>query len=692
MIGAYAAKNISLDGNSPSEKKTEIIEYFLKTYELYEKLFETLADDSVFYEQPEPLRHPLIFYFGHTAAFYVNKLVLAKKMERINPRFESIFAIGVDEMSWDDLDGSRYEWPSVEETRAYRAQVKDSVTKLIESEPLSLPIGWDDTFWAILMGCEHDRIHLETSSVLIRQLDVSKVREHPLFGVCYEGGQEVKNELVDIPGGLVKLGKRRDDEFYGWDNEYGHFETRLEAFGASKYLVTNGEFLEFVRDNGYEKPELWSEEGRAWLEYKKPSHPVFWVPKGDGYAYRAMTKEIDMPLFWPVDVNYLEAKAYCNWLSNKCGKQLRLPTEAEWYRMAEVCGAKSELTSANINLSEYASACPVDRHKHGELYDAWGNVWQWTETPIFAYEGFETHPLYDDFSTPTFDGRHNIIKGGSFISTGNEVLLSSRYAFRRHFFQHAGFRYVESQNSTKYELSVYESDAAVSEYLEFHYGNEYFGVPNFPSKIARIALSMSAGTEQKRALDIGCSVGRCSFELSRVFEDVTGIDFSARFVKNAVQMREEGVIRYKIKSEGMGYETKEVFAEEFDIDDECRRRTQFWQGDACNLKAHFTGYDLIVAANLIDRLYDPAKFLASIHERLNEGGILVLASPYSWDERFTKKDKWLSGNKGSLAAISEILSEHFASTIEPFDVEFVIRESERKYQHTVSQVSVWKRK
>lgn len=692
MIGAYAAKNISLSGHSPAEKKAEILEYFLKTYELYEKLFETLADDSVFYEQPEPLRHPLIFYFGHTAAFYVNKLVLAKKMARINPKLESMFAIGVDEMSWDDLNGERYEWPSMDEAREYRRLVKDAVSEFIKNEPLSLPISWDEPFWAILMGCEHERIHLETSSVLIRQLDISKVVEHSLFAVCDDIGREVKNELVSVSGGLVELGKLRGDEFYGWDNEYGHFESALESFEASKYLVSNAEFLEFVRDGGYEKPEFWSEEGRAWLEYKKARHPVFWVPKGDGYAYRAMTKEIDMPLFWPVDVNYLEAKAYCNWLSKKLDKELRLPTEAEWYRMAQVCGAKGELTSANINLAEYASACPVDRHKHGELYDVWGNVWQWSETPIFGYEGFETHPLYDDFSTPTFDGRHNIIKGGSFISTGNEALLASRYAFRRHFFQHAGFRYVQSSNSVKEELGMYESDSAVSEYLEFHYGDEYLGVPNFPAKIARIALSMSAGTQQKRALDIGCSVGRCSFELAKVFEDVTGIDFSARFVKNGLQMRDEGVVRYRVKSEGTNSLNKEAFIDEFGVDDECRRRVQFWQGDACNLKGHFTGYDLVVAANLIDRLYDPMKFLGSIHERLNAGGILVLASPYSWDERFTPKEKWLCDERGSFAVISDILSEHFALIGEPIDAEFVIRESGRKYQHTVSQVSVWKKK
>ena len=70
------------------------------------------------------------------------------------------------------------------------------------------------------------------------------------------------------------------------------------------------------------------------------------------------------------------------------------------------------------------------------------------------YEGFFTHPWYEDFTEPTFDGKHNLIKGGSWISTGNEALLASRYAFRRHFIQHAGFRYVigDGENETiKYD-------------------------------------------------------------------------------------------------------------------------------------------------------------------------------------------------------------------------------------------------
>ena len=72
-------------------------------------------------------------------------------------------------------------------------------------------------------------------------------------------------------------------------------------------------------------------------------------------------------------------------------------------------------------------------------------------------------------------------------------------------------------------------------------------------------------------------------------------------------------------------------------------RVEFFQGDATNLKPQFTGYDLILAANLLDRLYDPKRFLETIHQRLNLGGILVITSPYTWLEEFTKKENWLGG-------------------------------------------------
>ncbi|MEA1918428.1 MAG: DinB family protein, partial [Campylobacterota bacterium] len=175
----------TLTGKNPEKKRQEILDYFHNTYTLYEKLFEVFVNDEVFYKKSEVTRHPMIFYFGHTATFFVNKLILGKVIsQRINPDFESIFAIGVDEMDWDDMSSEHYSWPDVNAVREYRDQVKYLIEGLIQMLPLNLPITKEDPFWIILMGIEHERIHIETSSVLHRQLNISDVRSHMEFPPC----------------------------------------------------------------------------------------------------------------------------------------------------------------------------------------------------------------------------------------------------------------------------------------------------------------------------------------------------------------------------------------------------------------------------------------------------------------------------------------------------------------------------
>jgi 5-histidylcysteine sulfoxide synthase/putative 4-mercaptohistidine N1-methyltranferase len=690
---------ISLYGTDTEAKRREIKTYFNETYTQYETLFAYMANGDAYSFRPERLRHPLIFYFGHTAVFFVNKLIIAKVIDaRINPAMESIFAVGVDEMSWDDLNEKHYDWPSVEETREYREAVRVLVNDLIDSMPLTLPITWDSPFWAILMGIEHERIHLETSSVLMRQLPLEMLRNKGSWEVCEEGSEAPENELLIVPGGRVKTGKKREDDYYSWDNEYGSHEVDIPDFFASRYLVSNGEFLAFVEDGGYENDIFWEEEGREWKNYTKVTHPPFWVKTDTGYNLRHFNKIVPLLLNHPVDVNYHEAKAFCNWLSQREGRLLRLPTEDEWYRLADYAGIGEvyDDTKANINLAHFISSVPVDRFSQGEFYDVVGNLWQWTETPIYPFEGFEVHPWYDDFSTPTFDGRHNLMKGGSFISTGNETLLSARYAFRRHFYQHAGFRYVKSSYEEKIKANTYESDTQIAQYAEFGWGESCFGIKNYPATCAKIALEFMKRKPMRKALDIGCAIGRSTFELARGFDEVTGLDFSVRFISLATRLAEEGGIGYAFPTEGELVAYKNVYLKDFDLLKEAEKVT-FWQADACNLKPHFRGYDLIFAGNLIDRLYDPAKFLADLHERLNEKGLLVLTSPYTWLEEFTPKEKWLGGFKKNgedfttLDGLKEMLGSHF-ELIHTRDIPFVIKETARKHQHTIAQMTVWEKK
>ncbi|PKM05128.1 MAG: SAM-dependent methyltransferase [Gammaproteobacteria bacterium HGW-Gammaproteobacteria-6] len=689
-----------LTGKHPELKRAELADYFVQVFDRYTRLFDTLNCDEAFYQKPISLRHPLIFYFGHTATFFANKLVLAKLLPaRIDPRLESIFAVGVDEMSWDDLDEANYDWPTVAEVRDYRARVRAAVLNLIETLPLSLPIDWASAWWPIIMGIEHELIHLETSTVLIRQHKLAFVQPHLDWQPCRQHGKAPVNELVVVPAGQVQLGKSHQADRYGWDNEYGRHSADLDNFKASRYLVSNAEFMAFVEAGGYRDASLWCEEGLKWRAFTQAEYPTFWV-RDTSWHLRLMTEVVPMPWDWPVEVNCLEARAFCRWKARETGEPIRLPSEDEWYRLYDLAGLEEladEPANANLHLDHFASSCSVTRFRHGDFFDVVGNVWQWTETPIYPFDGFEVHPLYDDFTTPTFDGQHNLIKGGSWASCGNETLRSARYAFRRHFFQHAGFRYVSSTQQVQAPNAYYETDRQLSEYAEFHYGDSYFNVANFPKALADLAIRVRGDKPARTALDLGCASGRSTFELARHFDLVTGIDFSARFIGQGVEMAEQGVLRYTLTEEGELVSYKTATLADLDLE-QTASKVAFYQGDACNLKPQFSGYDLILAVNLIDRLYNPGAFLAAVHERLAQGGTLVLASPYTWLEEHTPREQWIGGfkkdgeNLTTLEGLKAVLGQHFALVAEPQKVEFVIRETQHKFQHSLSEVTVWEKR
>ena len=698
-------RTLGLQGEDVESKRRELLDYFQQTYDLYESLFDVLVGDEAWFNKAIPLRHPLIFYFGHTAAFFINKLLAGGWIQqRLDSRIEALVAIGVDEMSWDDLDESHYAWPSVAELRQYRGRVRQRVSEFIQTMPMSLPIDWHSPAWVILMGIEHERIHLETSSVLIRQLPLHRVQASAQWPICplarHQVAQVPANSLLAVPGGLVRLGKPDSDATYGWDNEYGQREVALAPFQASRMLVSNAEFLDFVQAGGYLEARWWSDEGWGWRQFTQAVQPTFWVGESTAdLRLRLMCEEVPMPWDWPVEVNQLEAEAFCRWKAAQTGLSVQLPCEAEWYQLRQQVAVDQPdwpQAPGNINLEYWASSCPVDLFAQGDFFDLLGNVWQWSSSAIDGFDGFCIHSLYDDFSTPTFDGKHNLIKGGSWISTGNLALRHSRYAFRRHFFQHAGFRYVVSSHRETESVNPYETDALVAQYLDAHYGPDYFGVANYAQALAQLASRyVPAGG---KALDLGCSVGRASLELARHCAQVEGVDFSARFIDVALTLARQDRFRYALPQEGDLLEYCEARLSTLGIGADQLARVQFSQGDACNLKPKYQGYDLVLAANLIDRLRDPKRFLGEIGKRMNAGGVLVLSSPYSWQESFTPKTHWLGGVRengealSTYQALQRLLAVEFEELAPPQDLPFVIRETARKYQHSIAQVTIWRKR
>ena len=242
----------------------------------------------------------------------------------------------------------------------------------------------------------------------------------------------------------------------------------------------------------------------------------------------------------------------------------------------------------------------------------------------------------------------------------------------------------------------YDSDAAVEQYLLFHYGTPEQVCPllpeartacGFPGRCVSESLRHIVMDRRTRALDLGCAVGRSSFELGRHFDAVVGVDFSGRFIAAAERMRDERAVTVRVCREGSA--TDELRLElpgDMRTDHVC-----FERGDACALRADLGTFDLVLMANLIDRLPDPARCLARLPELISHGGWLVITSPYTWLEEFTARDKWLDGGgRGTLSALKERLTPVFALR-RVFDLPFLIREHRRKYQLGVAEASVWQR-
>ncbi|XP_073227915.1 uncharacterized protein [Porites lutea] len=692
--------------------KSEIKAYFENSFDLYETLFKALKDESAFYKCPDRLRLPLIFYFGHTAAVYVNKLVLGGLLkERINFEYETLFETGVDEMSWDDTEnyrmGGSFVWPTVAKVAEYRKKVRKAILDVIDNTPLELPVTQESKWWAVFMGFEHERIHFETSSVLIRQMPLELVRK-PLGwkdGPITAGDPVSSNPLIEIAEQSVSLGKPENFPSYGWDNEYGQWNVKVPSFKASKYLITNREYLEFVNSGGYENSKYWTKEGWRWKQFRQIHHPSFWVCNnqcksgcgsdlvtyshcklgmtdvnhnpllgngvlngisngsingdhhdgfsngvlnghGNGtvngamngtyvqngspnghvengdhdelecpYKYRAMFEVIDMPMDWPAEVNYHEAKAYCTWK----GPEFRLPTEAEHHLIRGP--QKSPLVGTSCDI------------------------------------------IYQDKIEANINMAYGSSTGGSWVSTGDEASRFARFAFRRHFFQHLGFRLAQSvsnsppvrlvgtpvfvlgvgveenpislpgiSDSEVYVNTVnmqYHDDAEDFLYAEVlsNYG-DLLGVESDAgcceqlAEICKEAIHKHNGCPVKKALDIMCSVGRFSFELSKSLSEVIAIDHSGRLLDAAMKIQQGKSLEIK-GARDLPFVNIPLDEIKANVD-----RVQFQQFTW--LPNEIGVYDLIVMLSL-QRLSNPKAWLVRLWEIMNSGGILIIKTNVSWN-------------------------------------------------------------
>ncbi|MDG1302426.1 MAG: putative 4-mercaptohistidine N1-methyltransferase [Opitutae bacterium] len=243
----------------------------------------------------------------------------------------------------------------------------------------------------------------------------------------------------------------------------------------------------------------------------------------------------------------------------------------------------------------------------------------------------------------------------------------------------------------------YESDELLQQYLIFHYasGEEQFPYAfggsdalGFPQRCVSEGVELAALPSGARGLDLGCSVGRSSFELARHCEEVVGIDYSQAFIDAANRMKTQGLHPAWRMDEGSATTLLDLKVDAA-IDP---NRVHFEQGDAQHIREDIGQFDVVIACNLICRLPEPMRLLQRLSQLLKPGGQLLITTPFTWLEAYTPSENWLGdGAEDSFAGLRSALESSFELQ-QQWDMPFLIREHARKFQYSIAQASRWVRR
>jgi iron(II)-dependent oxidoreductase len=417
-----------------------------------DKLFEIPLPDAL-YDRSIPERHRIVFYVGHLEAFDWNLLGnYAFKAKSFHPEFDELFAFGIDPVDGGLPSDQPSDWPGLQEVHQYNSRVRQELDGRLRNESLTDDGGGLSQFGVYVnVALEHRLMHAETIAYMLHQLPLHrKVKQTP---ANVPAAPIDAHRMIEIPAGTATLGLPRTGRVFGWDNEFELNTVDVPAFAIDEYKVTNGEFLKFLREGGYETRSLWSDSGWEWIKQEGIRHPSFWVPYDGDWNFRTMFAEVPLPLDWPVYVSHAEAAAYARW----AGKQL--PTEAQFHRAAYGTphgdetdypwgAGAAEKNHGNFDFRNW-NPTPVQAHPGGRssfgVAEMVGNGWEWTSTVFQPFAGFEPFPFYQGYSANFFDGKHYVMKGGSSRTAACMLRRSFRNWFQPHYqYVYSGFRCVST--------------------------------------------------------------------------------------------------------------------------------------------------------------------------------------------------------------------------------------------------------
>jgi ergothioneine biosynthesis protein EgtB len=341
---------------------------------------------------------PPKWHLAHTTWFF-EELILTpylKGYKKFHPRYNYLFnsyynTLGDKVQRQNRGSLSR---PTVDEVFAYRKYVDEHMNTLLSSGSISEEINE-----LVVLGSNHEQQHQELFFTDLKY----NFSVNPLYPAYTEKAFcEAKNEnnggFVAVKEGLYSIGFEGEGFFY--DNEKARHQVYLNAFEISRNLVTNGEYLEFINDNGYDRFDFWHDDALAWKQEEGIKHPMYWQ-KLDGVWYQytlAGLRKIN-PDDILTHISYYEASAFAQW------KGMRLPTEFEWETAADQF--------------------------------SWGKRWEWTESAYQPYPGYKKAPGAVGEYNGKFMVNQKVLRGASVVTSENH----SRKTYRNFFHPHVGYQF-----------------------------------------------------------------------------------------------------------------------------------------------------------------------------------------------------------------------------------------------------------
>ncbi|HEY8118841.1 MAG TPA: ergothioneine biosynthesis protein EgtB [Methylophilaceae bacterium] len=311
--------------------------------------------------------------------------------------------------------------PSLAMVLNYREQVDQAVIEALQN-------GVDASMQDIIeLGIHHEQQHQELFLTDI----LYNLAQNPLYPAYHSPeASKYRHEstaarMLAFDSGLESIG--HDGKGFGFDNEFPQHKVYLEPFQLASSLVTNADWVEFIKDSGYRNPLLWLADGWKTVQTENWQMPLYWIHREENadQHYQSMTLAGIQPinLNAPVThISYFEADAYAKW----AGK--RLPTEMEW----EIAAREQPLNGNFAHTGLYQPQPVNSSTSKSAIQQIYGDVWEWTSSPYIAYPGFKIRPgAVGEYNGKFMNGQY-VLRGGSCVSPADHLRPSYRNFFYPH--------------------------------------------------------------------------------------------------------------------------------------------------------------------------------------------------------------------------------------------------------------------